>query len=177
MQITKATLTVTATIPANTAITYELTANAGINWYSVTPDVEFTFPVSGTDLRCRANLSNSDRFLTPSIDGLNVSYYPVSYTSSGTYTSAVIPPSGTITQWGVLTFTSNAPVNTTFTVDVLNEAGDTVLLSGVASGGSLSSINATTYPRIRLRANFATTDTMVTPTLSNWIVDYMYIPE
>ena len=102
--------------------------------------------------------------------------YP-QYFTPGVYTStAIAPPSGAINQWNVLTFTSTAPGSTTFTVDVLNEAGDTVLLTNVVSGGSLTAIDALTNPRIRLRANLATTDTAVTPTLSDWSVSYTYVP-
>ncbi|MDI6788988.1 MAG: hypothetical protein QME51_11510, partial [Planctomycetota bacterium] len=45
-------------------------------------------------------------------------------------------------------------------------------LTNVSSGGSLSSINAATYPRLRLRANLGTSNTAVTPTLSDWSVTY-----
>jgi hypothetical protein len=75
--IVAATLTVTQTIPTSTAITHELTANAGTNWYQVTPGVKFTFPVGGTDLRWRANLSTTDPSSTPEIDSLAIDYEAV----------------------------------------------------------------------------------------------------
>ena len=74
LDIITATLTAIQTIPANTAITYELTANAGVNWYPVTPTVPFTFPVVGKDLRWRANLSTSNPAQTPLIDQLGIGY-------------------------------------------------------------------------------------------------------
>jgi hypothetical protein len=74
LDIITATLTAIQTIPANTAITYELTANAGVNWYPVTPTVPFTFPVVGKDLRWRANLSTSNPAQTPLIDQLSIGY-------------------------------------------------------------------------------------------------------
>jgi hypothetical protein len=181
LQITRATLTVTATTPANTAITYELTTNGGTNWYSVTPGSQFTFSVSGADLRWRANLSNSDRFATPSIDELSISY-PSGYSTPGTYTGTAIAPSGTIVRWNSLTFTYDAPISTTFSVDVLSIGNVVLLTKTVPSGTSgvesldLSGINAVTYPSIKLRANFATTDTTVTPRLLDWTVNYTYTP-
>jgi len=171
--ITRAILTATQTLNGG-SVAYEMTANGGTNWYSVTTGVEFTFPVSGTDLRWRATLSTPSASQTPSIDQIIVIYR---YSITGAYLSAGIsPPSGTLSQWNVLTFTRTAPGSTTFTVDVLNEAGTVVLLTNVGSGGSLSSLNPVTYPIIRLRANFGTTDTTVTPTLSDWLVSYTYVP-
>ncbi|MFH1227439.1 MAG: fibronectin type III domain-containing protein, partial [Planctomycetota bacterium] len=57
-------------IPANTTISYEVTANGGANWYGVTPNVSYSLPVTGTDLRWKATLSTSDTSATPSIDTL-----------------------------------------------------------------------------------------------------------
>ncbi|MDI6788950.1 MAG: RCC1 repeat-containing protein, partial [Planctomycetota bacterium] len=92
------------------------------------------------------------------------------YSNSGTYLSVLIQPAA-IGSWGVITFTRTILGDTTFSVDVLSEGGSP-LLTNVSSGDSLGSINATTYPRIRLRANLGTSNTAVTPTLSDWSVTY-----
>jgi hypothetical protein len=94
------------------------------------------------------------------------------YVSSGTYVSESIVPTS-ISSWGVLTFTYNAPANTTFTVYVLRSSDNSVLVTNVQSGTNLSiypALNGVTS--IKLRANFSTTDTNVTPTLSDWGVGY-----
>ncbi|MFH1228674.1 MAG: DUF2341 domain-containing protein [Planctomycetota bacterium] len=59
----------TQTTPANTTISYQATPD-GTNWYTVTPNVLYTFPVIGTDLRWKATLSTTDPTTTPSIDTL-----------------------------------------------------------------------------------------------------------
>ncbi|MBI4833350.1 MAG: DUF4082 domain-containing protein [Planctomycetes bacterium] len=73
-------LSVSGTLPANTAITYEITANAGTNWYQITPTAqgnEFIIPQvgRGNDLRWRANLSTANTNVTPSLDQLIITYY------------------------------------------------------------------------------------------------------
>jgi hypothetical protein len=94
------------------------------------------------------------------------------YFSSGTYVSESITPAS-ISSWDILTFTYNAPANTTFTVDVLKASDDSELVINVPSGTDLS-----TYPAlngvtgIKLRANFSTADTSITPTLFDWGVGF-----
>jgi hypothetical protein len=93
-----------------------------------------------------------------------------SYVSSGTYVSESITPTG-VSSWGVLTFTCNAPANTTFTVDVLKSSDNSVLVTNVSSGTDLSTyLNGVSG--IKLCANFATTNTSITPTLFDWGVGY-----
>jgi hypothetical protein len=92
--------------------------------------------------------------------------------SSGTYVSESITPTG-VSSWGVLTFTYNAPANTTFTVDVLNSSDNSVLVTNVSSGTDLSTYSALNgITGIKLCANFATTNTSVTPTLFDWGMCY-----
>ncbi|MFH1231856.1 MAG: hypothetical protein V1709_10210, partial [Planctomycetota bacterium] len=94
------------------------------------------------------------------------------YLSSGSYISASITPAS-VSSWGVLTFTSNALVNTTCTVDVLRASDNYTLISNVSSGTNLSTnpiMNGVTS--IKLRANFTTTDTTITPTIFDWGIGY-----
>jgi hypothetical protein len=94
------------------------------------------------------------------------------YVSSGTYVSESITPAS-ISSWGILTFTYNAPANTTFTVDVLNSSDNSVLATNVPSGTDLSAYPALNgVSGIKLCANFATTNTSITPTLFDWGVGY-----
>lgn len=62
--IEKATLKPTATVPAGTTITYEMTNN-GTDWYVVTPDVEFTFPSNGKVLSWRLGMTSTDGAVAP----------------------------------------------------------------------------------------------------------------
>jgi len=98
----------------------------------------------------------------------------LNYVTSGVYTTTAIAPTGTLDQWGVLTFTASAPANTTVTVDVLQSSDDSVLLTDVASGTDISGIGAVTG--IKLRFNFSTTNITATPVLSDWTVNYTYVP-
>jgi hypothetical protein len=94
------------------------------------------------------------------------------YLTDGAYVSESITPPN-ISSWSILTFTYNAPANTSFAVDILKSSDNSVLLSDIPSGTDLS-----TYPAmngitsIKLRAHFATTDISITPTLSDWGVGY-----
>lgn len=94
------------------------------------------------------------------------------YATSGTFTSAAINlgSAGALT---TLSYTKTTPTNTTLTVDV--RAGDNgstwgSWLTGVASGGDISSLG--THQYVQYRANLATTDTTVTPTLDSVAVNY-----
>jgi hypothetical protein len=98
------------------------------------------------------------------------------YNTSGTYRSAPITPAS-VTSWGVLTYYTTLPANTSITVDVYDYSGGStgiVLASNVPSGTNLG----TAYPSftgktaIQLKANLSTTDPNVTPALTSWRVEY-----
>lgn len=57
--ITKATITVTVSSGDVADLTFELTANGGSNWESVTHNTQHTFTNTGTDLRFRITASGS----------------------------------------------------------------------------------------------------------------------
>jgi len=54
--ITKATLTATASIPSGTSATYYMSANGGSNWETVSSGVEKTFTYPGTEIKWKAVL-------------------------------------------------------------------------------------------------------------------------
>ena len=93
--------------------------------------------------------------------------------SSGNIIANINP--GSVTSWGILSFTKSEPAGTSLTVDVLDFANN-VILSDVVSGTNLSAagVNASTYPTIKLRANFNTTIETETPVLYNWNLTYKY---
>lgn len=73
--VTWATLSVSATLPAETAVSYELSVNGGATWEVVEPDRQHVFTAVGDDLRWRATLlANSDQTRTPIVDSLQIVY-------------------------------------------------------------------------------------------------------
>jgi len=92
------------------------------------------------------------------------------YASSGSLASTVINPSA-FEGWDTLNFNDTTPTGTTLAVDVLPETGSTPIpgYSNVSSGVDVSGIS---HPSIRLRANLATTDATVTPSLHDWTVTW-----
>jgi hypothetical protein len=69
-------------------------------------------------------------------------------------------------------FSANAQGTVTF--DVLNGAGDTVLIPGISPGQSLQSLDPAP---IRLRASFARSNPSSTPALDAWMVRYIGVDE
>ena len=113
---------------------------------------------------------------TGAIAGANGSA-SVSYTglSSGTFTSGVIN-TGAISTFATLSY--SATLNgQTLTMDA--RAGNTVTpdetwtdwTTGIASGGNINALSGNQY--IQYRANFSTTNTAVTPTLSSVTINYV----
>ncbi|HVQ01364.1 MAG TPA: hypothetical protein VMT57_07600, partial [Candidatus Thermoplasmatota archaeon] len=80
-------------------------------------------------------------------------------------TSIVIDPENLLS-W----YDFNASFQGTISFDVMNGAGDTVLIQGISPGQSLQSLNA---DPIRLRAHFTRTNPSYSPLLGNWAVRYI----
>ena len=74
LQFATATLTAVDSIPANTSITYYLSADGGNNWEEVTDEVEHSFVDKGTDLRWKAILTTTDSKVTPYIETVSVDW-------------------------------------------------------------------------------------------------------
>jgi hypothetical protein len=68
----------------------------------------------------------------------------------------------------------NAISDGTITFDVLNGAGDTVLIQGASPGQSLQALDPIA---LRLRAHFTRSNPSYTPTLSSWNVRYIGLDE
>jgi uncharacterized repeat protein (TIGR01451 family) len=90
---------------------------------------------------------------------------------TGTATSRVVTPAIAIDEWGFLTFSSTVPSGTSLTVDVLSADG-TLLLGDVTSGSSLTSIDPTIYPSLKLQATFSTDDLAYSASLQEWTVTW-----
>jgi len=90
---------------------------------------------------------------------------------TGTATSRAITPTVAIDEWGRVTFTRTVPAGTSLTIDVLSAEG-IPLLSDVASGASLASIDPTAYPSLKLRATFSTDDLLISASLHEWTITW-----
>lgn len=82
-QITSAKLTAVDTIPANTTLTYYLSANGGTNWELATNGVTLNFANPGTDLRWRAVFTRTDDDYSAKIDYLYIDVEGKTMSTSG----------------------------------------------------------------------------------------------
>jgi len=74
--ISSATLTVEATVPAGTSVAYEMTNNGANNWEPVTVGATHVFSTKGADLRWRATVTGNvgDLTVSPQISTLTIAY-------------------------------------------------------------------------------------------------------
>lgn len=82
--ISYATLSAVATMPANTAIDYFLSNNGGLGWYQVRLDEQFCFPTAGSALRWRVELQSLSPAVSPVLDSVSINIEPVSDTDCDT---------------------------------------------------------------------------------------------
>jgi hypothetical protein len=88
--------------------------------------------------------------------------------TSGWAISDPITPTTPFEAWHSLAFTASIPSpTTTLRVDLL-APDNTPVLTGVTSGADLSSLDAASYPTLKLRANLASTAAGETPALDEW---------
>lgn len=94
------------------------------------------------------------------------------YASSGTSTTPTIAPPS-LCSWGVLTFTTTTPSNTSVVVDV-TDANGVVVSSNVSSGTDLSTIPAVAaLNAIKLKYTLSSSNPLVTPTVSNAALQFI----
>lgn len=86
------------------------------------------------------------------------------HAASGSMIASVTPLS--VASWGVLSYEVQG---VGLTLDILDEDNN-LLAANVASGTSLVALSM--HNRLKLRANFTTTDTAVTPVLKSWSLAY-----
>ncbi|MBP6884172.1 MAG: hypothetical protein KBC06_02985, partial [Candidatus Pacebacteria bacterium] len=106
----------------------------------------------------------------------NLSYY-----TSGTYTSGVIDLGIQPVSFSTLSFTKTTPTSTTLTVDVragnssnTSDGSWTSWLTNVSTGGDISSLGSHQY--FQYRANLASSDDSVTPSLQDITIGYNTYP-
>ncbi len=90
---------------------------------------------------------------------------------SGTAISAPITPTVAGARWDRLVFTQTTPAATDLRVDVLSMDGVEVL-TDVASGINLTSLDITQYPSLRLRATLSSGLAGQSPVLNEWRVSW-----
>ena len=72
--LSHATLTSVSSVPAGSSISYFLSADNGLNWEAVTPNVQHDFTLEGRDLKWKAILTTNDFIVTPTISSITISY-------------------------------------------------------------------------------------------------------
>jgi hypothetical protein len=72
--IENATLTYSAFEPVGTSLSFEMSADGGTTWESVTPGIMHTFATSGDDLRWRATLTTTSIERSPRLSSLSITY-------------------------------------------------------------------------------------------------------
>ena len=110
--------------------------------------------------------------VTLGVDGDNRTLILAGAALSGVAVSKPITPTTRFAHWGTLAYSYTVdPPTTTLTVDVLMLDG-TPVLTDVASGIDLSSLDAAGYPALKLRANLASTTVGETPALDAWTLSW-----
>ncbi|NOZ05028.1 MAG: exo-alpha-sialidase [Chloroflexi bacterium] len=137
-------------------------------WSPVTPSGTVLPSPLSRYVQVRTTFTTTDRFTTPLLSALTLGY--TRYSATGVITSVVISPS-LLGVWDSLRYTTTVPLHTSMQVDVLS-AGGAPLLLDVASGASLSAIDATAYPQIRLRATLHSSAGNATASLDAWEVTW-----
>ena len=181
--ITRATLTATENKPANTGITYYLSNNGGSSWHAVTLGAPFSFEVIGSDLRWKANLTGNAA-VTPEISNLAVSY---SYYNSDTGSLNLSFNAEQSVAWTGLSWNSSLPANTTLAFKVRSAADQGGLSS--ATWSEIMQANSTPVDLrtidvgevtgapdgqwAEVQIDFATSNSLVTPTLYDATLSYV----
>lgn len=105
------------------------------------------------------------------------------YSSSGFLISQTISPAGLI-NWGEFSWSDTEPIDTDIRYHILYFDGvswinipDSDVMNNAAGFGSspvdLLGVSTSTYPQIRLQADFSTVDASTTPLLSDWQVSWI----
>ncbi len=152
-RIYSATITQTAYIPAGTSIAWQLSADGGTNWESVSLGVPHAFNNQGSDLRYRATFSTNRQDLSAHLYNISISYE-----HSQPPTAPVLDDPGTDSPPGDIAVTWSASSDPDGSVDhyVLqssNDAGFTVILATYPTTTTNYNVSAPTsgifYFRVR----------------------------
>lgn len=101
----------------------------------------------------------------------------LAYRTSGTATTPDITPDASAHHWGTVSWTEDEPAGADLRVSVLGYNGSSwTTIAASADNGpvDLTSYATSAYPKIRLVAHLATTDSLATPVLYDWTVTALY---
>ncbi len=160
--ISNITLNTTANKPAGTAITYEVSADGGSTWQTVTPGVNATLTTPGNLLQMRATLTSSDGRNTAQL--VDWSATTEAYQTSGTMTTTIETLPFAVDK---LKFMANYLLNGgSMSFELSNDGGATWVAA--APGNEVSFGSAGT--KVALRATFSGTGSS-TPQLLDYRLD------
>lgn len=151
-------LTAAESLPAGTSIAYEVSADGGANWTSVTPGTITNLGAAGSQLVARATLTSADPYATAALQELKLETYD--YQTSGTFTSGLQTLSAATTQVRLDNASTVLPAGTGATYAVTNDGGAT--WQAVAPGATATF--ATAGAQVGFRATL-TGDGSATPTV------------
>lgn len=165
--------------PNGQTISYELSADGGLNFEPVVSGVEHTFASTGSDLRFRVTLATSDESVTPSVDSLTIVASITSYAASGELTSSTLDTNSATTDFRALIWnTSNQPPSVgadsiRFQVAANNDNSTWDFVGPDGTGATYFSESGTDIPAaldgqryIRYRLYLRTADPGATPVVS-----------
>ena len=151
--IVEATVTMTAMLPTDTTIGWELSANGGTDWEAVTLGVPHAFNYQGSDLRFRATLGTGRQDVSAHLFNITISYV-----HTQPPTAPVLTDPGTTAPAGIITISWSASTDPDGTVDSYelqssNTAGFTVVLATYPTTETEYNVSAPTsgdfYFRVR----------------------------
>ncbi|MFX1317904.1 MAG: Loki-CTERM sorting domain-containing protein [Promethearchaeota archaeon] len=151
--IVEATVTMTAMLPTDTTIGWELSANGGTDWEAVTLGVPHPFNHQGSDLRFRAILGTGRHDVSARLFNITISYV-----HTQPPTAPVLTDPGTTAPAGTITISWSASTDPDGTVDSYelqssNTAGFTVVLATYPTTQTEYNVSAPTsgdfYFRVR----------------------------
>jgi hypothetical protein len=151
--IYSATVTQTALIPGGTGIVWQLSADGGTNWESVTPGVPHAFTYQGSDLRYRATFNSNRQDLSAHLYNISISYEHTQPPSA-----PVLDDPGTDSPAGDITITWSASSDPDGSIDHYelqssNDAGFAIVLATYTTSALTYNVSAPTsglfYFRVR----------------------------
>jgi hypothetical protein len=151
--IVEATVTMTAMLPTDTTIGWELSANGGTDWEAVTLGVPHTFNHQGSDLRFKAFLGTGRHDVSAYLYNISISYV-----HTQPPTAPVLTDPGTELPAGDITVSWSAATDPDGTVDSYelqssNDAGFSIILATYPTTATNYNVSAPTsgtfYFRVR----------------------------
>lgn len=178
--ITSATLTPNHVLNGQT-ITYYLSANGGTNWEAVTPGIEHTFVLTGNDLRWKAVLFTTNPAVTPTIYDLTIDYHS-GYASSGTLESCSYDSGYPNTNYRTISWNGMTPAGSAIKFQIATNNNNSTW-NFVGPDGTSSTYYTTSTGQdifsghdgnryVKYKAYLSTTNSSLTPTLSDVSITY-----